>query len=61
MSAPERIAVEPSVMGWARTSAGLDVAEAARRLSVSEDTVRGWESGDRQPTVRQLRNAGLRG
>ena len=57
MSAPERIAVEPSVMGWARTSAGLDVAEAARRLSVSEDTVRGWESGDRQPTVRQQRNA----
>lgn len=57
MSGPERIAIQPAVMAWARTSAGLDVADAARRLTVSEDTLRGWESGDRQPTVRQLRNA----
>lgn len=54
---PERIPVEPSVITWARTRAGYRETDlAAKRLSVSEATLLAWESGEIQPTIKQLRN-----
>src|SRR5215471_12040393 len=52
----ERIPVEPSVITWARLRAGYRKVDlAAKRLSVSEATLRAWESGEKQPTIKQLR------
>lgn len=49
--------MEPSVIAWARVRAGYhEVDLAAKRLSVSEATLRSWESGEKQPTIKQLRN-----
>ncbi len=57
MTSAERIAVEPAVMIWARESAGLDLDQAARKLSVSRSSLEGWEAGDKPPTIKQLRKA----
>lgn len=55
--ASERLPVAPSVLVWARTTAGLTAETAAKRLAVSAETLTKWESGDLHPTVTQLRNA----
>lgn len=52
-----RIPVQPAVLTWARESAGLDKEAAARRLAVSTDVLERWESGERVPTLVQLRKA----
>ena len=57
MSTAERIRVAPAVIIWARQSAGLDPDQAARKLTVSRTTLDGWETGDRPPTIKQLRKA----
>lgn len=44
-------------MEWARTTARLSVAVAAKKVSVSPDTIEAWESGDKKPTINQLRKA----
>lgn len=49
--------VEPSVLRWARESAGLVEVAAARKIKVPDDRVRAWEAGQAQPTVAQLRRA----
>jgi Zn-dependent peptidase ImmA (M78 family)/DNA-binding XRE family transcriptional regulator len=55
-AAQERIPVEPAVIAWARIRAGYrETDQAAKRLSVSEATLRSWESGKKQPTIKQLR------
>jgi Zn-dependent peptidase ImmA (M78 family)/DNA-binding XRE family transcriptional regulator len=46
--------VKPLVLRWLRESAGLDVADIARRLGTSEAAVQDWESGSRRPTLRTL-------
>jgi len=53
----ERIAVEPSVLRWARESIRLDPERAAKRIGVSAATLAKWESGELSPTISQLRNA----
>ena len=52
-----RIPVSPDVLTWARKNAGYDPALAARRLTVSPQTLDRWESGELAPTVVQLRRA----
>src|SRR5207245_2086104 len=48
--------VNPELLAWARRSAGLSVADAARKIHVSEARVEEWERGVRKPTVTQLGN-----
>lgn len=52
-----RIPVQPDVLVWARESAGLDRDSAARRVNVSPEMIERWETGDRIPTLVQLRQA----
>ncbi len=47
--------VEPALLVWARESAGVDVAAAAKRLTIDPDRLIGWEAGTSRPTVAQLR------
>lgn len=53
----ERVAVEPTMLEWARKSAGFDEEAAAKKLSVSRNSLQKWESGDLEPTIKQLRKA----
>jgi Zn-dependent peptidase ImmA (M78 family) len=55
--ASERLPVEGSVLVWARTSMGLTVDTAARKIGVSSEILHAWERGEMAPTVVQLRNA----
>lgn len=49
------IPVEPSVLRWARETAGLDTRTAAERIGVTEARVISWEERDPAPTLSQLR------
>lgn len=50
-----RIPVSPEVLTWARLSVDLDVNTAASRIGVKAERVREWESGEKDPTINQLR------
>jgi Zn-dependent peptidase ImmA (M78 family)/DNA-binding XRE family transcriptional regulator len=47
--------VEGSMLQWARESAGLTRAEAARSLQTKEEKVLVWEQGKERPSMPQLR------
>ncbi len=49
--------IEPALLVWGRTSIGMSVEDAARRVGVPEGRLRSWESGESAPTVAQLRKA----
>lgn len=57
MVAVRRMAVQPEVLAWARTTASLDISEAAQRMGVSPERVSEWERGEVDPTIKQLRKA----
>jgi Zn-dependent peptidase ImmA (M78 family)/transcriptional regulator with XRE-family HTH domain len=48
--------VEPQVLVWSRESMGRNVEEVANRLHVSDDLVKRWESGEKKPTLNQLKS-----
>jgi Zn-dependent peptidase ImmA (M78 family) len=45
----------PALLVWGRESAGLTIEAAAKKIDVSVDRVRDWESGEQRPTFAQLR------
>lgn len=49
--------VEPSVLRWARESIDLTEVAASRKMSLPDDRVSAWESGDAVPSIAQLRKA----
>ena len=52
--------VAPSLIRWTRSTAGLDVTAAAKKLKVTASSVEAWESGEKRPSLAQLRKmAGL--
>lgn len=51
----QEISVESSVLKWARETIGKSIEDVARRLDLSENVVEKWESGEKRPTLRQLR------
>lgn len=55
MTAATRLTVNPAVIRWARTTAGLDETTAATRLNVRATRIVEWESGESKPTINQLR------
>lgn len=50
------VPVNPKVLIWARLERGFDVSGAAARLGVPEEELLELESGDRRPSVGELRN-----
>jgi Zn-dependent peptidase ImmA (M78 family) len=58
MTARVRALVEPSLLVWARESAGLSPEEAAGKVQVKTERLRGWEQGEGSPTINQLRELG---
>lgn len=51
----QEISVEPNVLKWARETIGKSIEDVAKRLDLSEGVVRRWESGEKRPTLKQLR------
>jgi Zn-dependent peptidase ImmA (M78 family) len=47
--------VEPAVLAWARSSAGLSIEEAAHSLQTKPERVLAWEEGQEHPSMSQLR------
>jgi Zn-dependent peptidase ImmA (M78 family)/DNA-binding XRE family transcriptional regulator len=54
MPSNQAIAINPSLLAWAREESGYAVNRIARRLQVKEERVAAWEKGERQPTLRQV-------
>ena len=50
--------VKAQLIRWARLSAGMDVAQAARKVGVSQEKLESWEAEKDRPTVNQLRKLG---
>ena len=48
----------PSVLVWARESAGLSVELAAKKAAVKVERLSAWESGQQRPSFAQLRKLG---
>jgi Zn-dependent peptidase ImmA (M78 family)/transcriptional regulator with XRE-family HTH domain len=49
--------VEPAVLRWARETIDLEPVAASRKLGLADDAVAQWESGERRPTIAQLKSA----
>lgn len=56
MPSNQAIAVNPSLLAWAREESGYALDRVAKRLNVKEERVAAWEAGERQPTLRQVEN-----
>jgi DNA-binding transcriptional regulator YiaG len=50
--------VKPQFIRLSRTSAGMDVAQAARKARISEEKLQAWETEKDRPNVIQLRKPG---
>ena len=50
---PEAL-VEPTILRWARETAHLEIAQAAKKLSVDASKLMAWEEGSAKPSVVQL-------
>ena len=50
--------IKPELLIWARKSAGLTLADAAKKAQVSEDKLNEWETGKSRPSISQLRKLG---
>ncbi len=56
MPSNQAIAINPSLLAWAREESGYALDKIAKRLNVKEEHVAAWEKGERQPTLRQVEN-----
>jgi Zn-dependent peptidase ImmA (M78 family)/DNA-binding XRE family transcriptional regulator len=45
----------PSLLTWARESAGMSLEAAAKKLGVRVEQLSSWENGDSRPSIPQLR------
>jgi len=54
MASGETIPINPVLLAWAREESGYNRERVARRLQVKEERLAAWESGERQPTFRQV-------
>jgi Zn-dependent peptidase ImmA (M78 family) len=50
-----KVEVDPKVFKWLRESSGWSIDDVAKRLKTSIEVVKAIEEGERQPTLRQLK------
>jgi len=51
---PIRVGIKPELIKWAIKSSGWKYSELAERLDVDISVINSWESGDSQPTLKEL-------
>ena len=49
------VKAQPLVINWAIQSSGWKISEISSKIAVSEDNINKWVSGEKKPTLRQLR------
>jgi transcriptional regulator with XRE-family HTH domain len=47
--------VQPSVLAWARKSAGYSLEEAAKKLQTTPEKLNSWETGKKPPSIAKVR------
>ncbi|HJJ99110.1 MAG TPA: XRE family transcriptional regulator [Methanocorpusculum sp.] len=58
MPTSPRVQINPDVLRWAREWFNMDLQYVAKKMnsgSITEDTIKSWESGEKQPTYTQLK------
>lgn len=50
--------IKGQMLKWARESTNLELEDAAVKLGVAPERLAEWETGERRPTINQLRKAG---
>jgi Zn-dependent peptidase ImmA (M78 family)/DNA-binding XRE family transcriptional regulator len=48
----------PSVLAWARESAGFSIESVAKKVGITAERLTAWEAGRQRPTYAQLRKLG---
>ncbi len=56
MPSTQTIPVNPELLSWARQESGFELFRVAKRLNVKPEKVEAWETGEMQPTMRQIEN-----
>ena len=52
-----RANINPNLLTWARQTIGLDIDISAKKMAVKKEVLEQWESGEKRPTINQLRKA----
>jgi len=52
---PDEVSVNPAILKWARESIGMKIEKIADKLEKEEEEIKGWESGERKPSLYQLK------
>lgn len=52
-----RANINPNLLTWARQTIGLDIEISAKKIAVKKEVLEQWESGEKRPTINQLRKA----
>ncbi|MCZ7384408.1 MAG: XRE family transcriptional regulator [Candidatus Methanoperedens sp.] len=47
--------INPDLLIWARKAMGFEIEETAKKIPVKTDVLEKWESGEKKPTINQLR------
>jgi Zn-dependent peptidase ImmA (M78 family) len=55
MVARVKAKVKPALLVWARRTAGYEQPEVAAKLNVDPEKIAGWEVGEEQPSIAQVR------
>lgn len=55
MAKSVRAIVEPTILVWMRTAAGLSIEETAEKIPTKPANVTSWELGEKSPSMSQLR------
>jgi len=50
------VEVNPEIIKWAIETSGWKIEELGKRLKVSEENIKAWLIGEKNPTLRQLEN-----
>jgi Zn-dependent peptidase ImmA (M78 family)/transcriptional regulator with XRE-family HTH domain len=56
MPSSQTVPINPDLLSWARQESGFELFRVAKRLNVKPEKVEAWETGERQPTMRQIEN-----
>ncbi|KAF5429256.1 putative translation factor [Candidatus Methanomarinus sp.] len=50
-----RANINPDLLTWARQTIGMDIERSAKKIAVKKELLKQWESGEKKPTINQLR------
>lgn len=56
MPSSQTLPINPELLSWARQESGFELFRVAKRLNVKPEKIEAWETGERQPTMRQIEN-----